>query len=385
MDTTILRKRFKEQFNNTGDLFFAPGRINLIGEHTDYNGGFVLPGAVDKGITVEISPNGSRTVKVLAIDINPQRNYAEFDLDSSFQPEQHWAGYVFGVCMEMQKRGIKVGGFDAAFSGDVPLGAGMSSSAALESAFAVAINKLFASNLVDRFELAKIGQATEHNYCGIKCGIMDQFASLFGKENCLIRLDCRSMEYEYFPFDPKGYKLVLINSGVKHTLGTEYNDRRESCERIVEFISKSYPHVESLRDVSINMLKAIKNEVDATDYVRAKYIIEEKERVLDVCNALKEGNYELVGKKMYETHWGLSRDYTVSCDELDYLVTLAQENGVTGSRIMGGGFGGCTINLVRDTLENSFISLAKRQFCKKYGQAPAIHRIVISGGAKQIK
>lgn len=384
MDTTILRKRFKEQFNNTGDLFFAPGRINLIGEHTDYNGGFVLPGAVDKGITVEISPNGSRIVKVLAIDISPKNNYAEFNLDSSFQPEQHWANYVFGVCMEMQKRGIKVGGFDAAFSGDVPLGAGMSSSAALESAFAVAINKLFASNLLDRFELAKIGQATEHNYCGIKCGIMDQFASLFGKENCLIRLDCRSMEYDYFPFDPKGYKLILINSGVKHTLGTEYNDRRESCEKIVEMMSKSYPHVESLRDVTLNMLKTIKDEADETDYKRAKYIVEEKERVLDVCNALNEGNYELVGKKMYETHWGLSRDFTVSCEELDFLVTLAQENGVTGSRIMGGGFGGCTINLVRDTLENSFISLAKRQFFKKYGQAPTIHPIVISEGAKQI-
>jgi galactokinase len=384
MDTTILRKRFKEQFNNTGDLFFAPGRINLIGEHTDYNGGFVLPGAVDKGITVEISPNGSRIVKVLAIDISPKSNYAEFDLDSSFQPEQHWAGYVFGVCMEMQKRGIKVGGFDAAFSGDVPLGAGMSSSAALESAFAVAINKLFASNLLDRFELAKIGQATEHNYCGIKCGIMDQFASLFGKENCLIRLDCRSMEYDYFPFDPKGYKLVLINSGVKHTLGTEYNDRRESCEKIVEMMSKSYPHIESLRDVSLNMLKTIKNEADETDYKRAKYIIEEKERVLDVCNALNDGDYELVGKKMYETHWGLSHDFTVSCEELDYLVTIAQENGVTGSRIMGGGFGGCTINLIRDTLESSFISLAKRQFCKKYGQAPTIHNIIIGGGARQI-
>lgn len=384
MDTTILRKRFKEQFNNTGDLFFAPGRINLIGEHTDYNGGFVLPGAVDKGITVEISPNGSRIVKVLAIDISPKSNYAEFDLDSSFQPEQHWAGYVFGVCMEMQKRGIKVGGFDAAFSGDVPLGAGMSSSAALESAFAVAINKLFASNLLDRFELAKIGQATEHNYCGIKCGIMDQFASLFGKENCLIRLDCRSMEYDYFPFDPKGYKLVLINSGVKHTLGTEYNDRRESCEKIVEMMSKSYPHIESLRDVSLNMLKTIKNEADETDYKRAKYIIEEKERVLDVCNALNDGDYELVGKKMYETHWGLSHDFTVSCEELDYLVTIAQENGVTGSRIMGGGFGGCTINLIRDTLESSFISHAKRQFCKKYGQAPTIHNIIIGAGARQI-
>lgn len=213
---------------------------------------------------------------------------------------------------------------------------------------------------------------------------MDQFASLFGKENCLIRLDCRSMEYDYFPFDPKGYKLLLINSGVKHTLGTEYNDRRESCEKIVEMMSKSYPHVESLRDVSLNMLKTIKDEADETDYKRAKYIIEEKERVLDVCNALNDGDYELVGKKMYETHWGLSRDYTVSCEELDFLVTLAQENGVTGSRIMGGGFGGCTINLVRDTLENSFISLAKRQFFKKYGQAPTIHPIVISEGAKQI-
>lgn len=383
MDTSTLRNRFREQFGTSGDLYFSPGRINLIGEHTDYNGGFVFPGAVDKGITIEIYRNGSRKVCLLALD-QKENNYVEFTLDDTSKPEEHWACYVFGVCKELQKHGVSLGGFNAAITGDVPSGAGMSSSAALESVFAFALNTMFAGGRVDKFELAKIGQATEHNYCGVKCGIMDQFASVFGRKGCLMRLDCRSLEYEYFPFDPQGYKLVLANSMVKHTLGNEYNERRESCEKAVGLMNEQFGRVETLRDANYQMLDAVKEGLTDDDYRRAKYILDEKERVLAVCDALNEGNYELVGQKMYETHWGLSHDYTVSCPELDFLVETAQECGVTGSRIMGGGFGGCTINLVRDTVCDKFISKVKREYARKYGIIPEIYQVVIGDGAHKL-
>ena len=384
MDTAILRNRFREQFGTSGDLYFSPGRINLIGEHTDYNGGFVFPGAVDKGITIEIYRNGSRKVCLLALD-RKDDSYLEFSLDDTEKPSVHWACYIFGVCKELEKRGVTLGGFNAAFTGDVPLGAGMSSSAALESVFAFALNTMFAGGRVDKFELAKIGQATEHNYCGVNCGIMDQFASVFGREGCLIRLDCRSLEYEYFPFDPKGYTLVLIDSCVKHMLGNEYNERRESCEKAVAAIATQWIGVESLRDADYAMLDSVKDLLTDTDYRRAKYVLDEKERVLAVCDALNEGNYELVGQKMYETHWGLSRDYTVSCPELDFLVETAQECGVTGSRIMGGGFGGCTLNLVRETLYDKFISKATREYSRKFGITPKVYRVVIGDGSRKLQ
>ena len=384
MDTAILRNRFREQFGTSGDLYFSPGRINLIGEHTDYNGGFVFPGAVDKGITIEIYRNGSRKVCLLALD-QKDNNYVEFTLDDTSKPEEHWACYIFGVCKELEKRGITLGGFNAAITGDVPLGAGMSSSAALESAFAFALNTMFAGGRVDKFELAKVGQATEHNYCGVKCGIMDQFASVFGRKGCLMRLDCRSLEYEYFPFDPQGYKLILINSLVKHSLGNEYNERRESCEKAVALMNEQFGRVETLRDANYQMLDAVKDKLTDDDYRRARYVLDEKERVLAVCDALNEGNYELVGQKMYETHWGLSRDYTVSCPELDFLVETAHECGVTGSRIMGGGFGGCTINLVRDTISDKFISKAKREYARKFGIIPEIYQVVIGDGSRKLQ
>ena len=383
MDTSTLRNRFREQFGTSGDLYFSPGRINLIGEHTDYNGGFVFPGAVDKGITVEIYRNGSRKVCLLALD-RKDDGYQEFSLDDTEQPSVHWTCYIFGVCKELEKRGVTLGGFNAAFTGDVPLGAGMSSSAALECAFAFALNTMFAGGRVDKFELAKIGQATEHNYCGVKCGIMDQFASVFGREGCLIRLDCRTLEYEYFPFDPEGYKLVLIDSCVKHMLGTEYNERRESCEKAVALMNEQFGGVETLRDANYQMLEAVKADLTDDDYRRAKYILDEKERVLAVCDALNEGNYELVGKKMYETHWGLSRDYTVSCPELDFLVETAQACGVTGSRIMGGGFGGCTINLVRETLYDKFVSKATREYSRKFGVIPKVYDVTIGDGSRKL-
>jgi galactokinase len=291
---------------------------------------------------------------------------------------------VFGVCRELIKRGVAVKGFDSAFAGDVPLGAGMSSSAALESTYAFALNDIFNGN-VDKFELAKVGQATEHLYVGVNCGIMDQFASLFGKAGSLIRLDCRSLEYEYFPFDPQGYRLVLVDSVVKHELASSaYNARRQSCEAVVAALQKNYPAVKHLRDANPDMLKAIKNNVSAEDYKRAEYVVAEIQRVLDVCDALQKGDYETVGQKMYETHHGMSKLYEVSCEELDFLNGIAKESGVTGSRVMGGGFGGCTINLVKDELYDNFINTAKEAFKAKFKYSPKVYDVVISDGSRKL-
>ncbi len=373
-----IRKDFKERFGTEGTLYASAGRINLIGEHTDYNGGVVFPGAIDKVIMAEIKPNGLRKVRVYSMDI---AEYVEFGLDENDAPVQGWARYVFGICREILKRGGKVNGFDAVFAGDVPLGAGLSSSAALESCFAFALNDLFNDNSIDKFELARIGQSTEHNYCGVNCGIMDQFASVFGRKGNLMRLDCRSMEYGYFPFNPADYRLVLVDSRVKHELkDSPYNRRRESCERVAGRLG-----LDTLRDATMEMLDGVKGDISAEDYSRAKFVIEEKERVLAVCDALEAGDYDTVGRKMYETHRGLSRDYEVSCVELDFLNDVAKEIGVTGSRIMGGGFGGCTINLVRNDLHDIFIKEAVSRFREKYGHEPRIYDVVISDGARRVE
>ena len=378
MNVNLINEKFYDRFAAHGELFTSPGRVNLIGEHTDYNGGFVFPGAIDKGMVAEIKLNGTDKVRAYSVDLE---DYAEFGLNEEDAPEASWARYIFGVCREIQKRGGKIAGFDTAFSGDVPLGAGMSSSAALESTFANALNELF-SLRIDRFELARIGQSTEHNYCGVKCGIMDQFASIFGKAGHLMRLDCRSMEFEYFPFDPEkhGYKVVLLDSVVKHELvGSPYNDRRASCERAAAMLGQEF-----LRGATMAQLDAIKDKISEEDYKRARYVIGEEQRVLDVCEALKRDDYETVGERMYETHWGMSRDYEVSCEELDFLATVAKECGVTGSRIMGGGFGGCTINLVKSELYDSFIAAAKSRFKEKYGHEPKVYAVVISDGARRL-
>ena len=368
---------FESRFGGHGAVYASAGRINLIGEHTDYNGGFVFPGAIDKVIMAEIRPNDTDTVRVFSIYID---EYTEFGLNEADAPKQSWARYIFGVCREILKRGGNVHGFDAVFAGNVPLGAGLSSSAALESCFAFAINDLFNNNQIDKFELARIGQSTEHNYCGVNCGIMDQFASVMGKAGHLMRLDCRSMEFEYFPFCPENHSLVLIDSRVKHELAdSPYNKRRASCERVAKRLG-----IETLRDADMDMLNAIKTDITAEDYFRAKFVIEEKERVLTVCDALVNGDYETVGRCMYETHAGLSKDYEVSCEELDYLNDVARECGVTGSRIMGGGFGGCTINLVENDKMDKFVEEAKKRFNEKYGHEPKVYPVVISDGAHKV-
>ena len=381
MNTQAIRDKFASLYGEAGTLYTSPGRINLIGEHTDYNGAFVFPGAIDKAMIAEIRPNGTDRIRAFALDLGEA---AEFGLKEEDAPQQSWARYIFGVCREIQKRGGKIAGFDTVFAGDVPLGAGMSSSAALESTFAFALDDLFSLGLT-KWDMAKIGQATEHNYCGVKCGIMDQFASVFGKAGKLLRLDCKSFEYEEHPFDPKGYCLLLVDSCVKHELASSaYNKRRESCERVVATLAKRYPEVKFLRDASFAQLEEVKNEVCEEDYKRAAYVIGEVERVLTVCEALDKGDYQTVGEKMYETHHGMSKLYEVSCEELDFLNDLAREFGVTGSRVMGGGFGGCTINLLKEELHDSFIAEVKKRYEAKYGIQPKFYDVVISDGARRL-
>lgn len=385
MDIEFVRSRFIKHFDGmTGNIYHSPGRINLIGEHTDYNGGFVFPGAVAQGVMAEVRPNGTDTVMAYSIDL---KDRVEFKVDDPEGPKATWARFIYGMVREFKELGVDVKGFNIAFAGDVPLGAGMSSSAAMESCFGCALNDLFANNSISKWDIVLAGQATEHKYIGCNCGIMDQFASVFGKEGKLMRLDCRSREFEYFPFDPKGYKLVLLNSCVKHELaGSPYNDRRNSCENVAKAVQAKHPErtIETLRDCSWEDLEEVKAEVSAEDIQRATFVLGEKDRVLGVCDALQTGDYEKVGELMYATHNGLSKDYEVSCEELDYLNDIAKENGVTGSRIMGGGFGGCTINLVKDELYDQFVADAKQKFCAKYGHEPKVYDVVIGDGSRKI-
>ena len=382
MDTRIIEEKFKSLFGDNYMVYTSPGRVNLIGEHTDYNGGFVFPGAIDKGIYAAINPNGTDKVHAYSADYNEQ---VEFGMNEEDAPKESWARYIFGVCREMKKRGFEPKGFDTVFVGDVPLGAGMSSSAALESTFANALNEIFNLN-IDRFELARIGQSTEHNYCGVKCGIMDQFASVFGKKGHLMRLNCATMKFEYFPFNPEGYKVVLLDTVVKHELASSaYNKRRESCENACAHIKARHPEVNFLSDATMAMLEEVKSEISEEDYKRAVYVIGEKQRVLDVCEALEKGDYDTVGDRMFGTHYGMSKEYEVSCEELDFLNDVAKQCGVTGSRVMGGGFGGCTINLVKEELYDNFIATAKKEYLAKFNREPKVYDVVISDGARRIK
>ena len=379
--TTVTQDIFNRYFGYAPAMTVqAPGRVNLIGEHTDYNDGFVLPCAIDYQTVISCAKRDDRKVRVIAADYDNQQD--EFSLDAPFEshPTMMWSNYVRGVLKYLQIRNPNFGGADLVISGNVPQGAGLSSSASLEVAVGQAFQALYDLPL-DGVQLALNGQEAENKFVGCNCGIMDQFASVFGKKGNLIRLDCRSLEYAYFPFDPKGYKLVLLDSRVKHELvGSPYNDRRASCERVAKMLGQEF-----LRGATMEQLDAIKDKISEEDYKRARYVIGEEKRVLDVCEALEKGDYETVGERMYETHWGMSKDYEVSCEELDFLATVAKECGVTGSRIMGGGFGGCTINLVKDELYDNFIATAKKRFNEKYGHEPKVYEVVISDGSRRLE
>ena len=376
IDTNTLLQQFGSRFGGDGGAYFAPGRINLIGEHTDYNGGFVFPGAVDCGISVVMRPNGGSVVNLYAADLDRE---CGFDIEDEKGPTDINFRYVYGVVREMMAAGVDIKGFDAIYGGDVPLGAGMSSSAALECCFAFALNDTYDGGL-DCMALARIGQVTEHKYVGVKCGIMDQFASMHGRSCSLMRLDCNSGEFDYFPWNPDDYRLVLVNSCVKHELvGSPYNERRVSCERVSQMAG-----VENLRYCNWDKLETLKPQLSEVDYRRARYVLGEVDRVLVVGEALQRGDYDEVGRQMYLTHEGLSKDYEVSCAELDFLVDEASRLGVSGARLMGGGFGGCTINLVRNDRCDNFLKEVQKNYRERFGVDCKPIAVTIGDGARRL-
>jgi galactokinase len=342
-----VKEKFRSVFAESNPLIVrSPGRVNLIGEHTDYNHGFVLPAAINKAIYMAVSRRSDDELHLVSLDLDRQyTGSAKKVVPSSL----HWPDYILGVVQQIQALGHELGGFNCVFGGDIPLGAGMSSSAALECATAFAVNQLFGLGL-DPMAMVKLAQRAENVFVGVQCGIMDQFASMFGKRNHVIRLDCQSLEYAYVPFDTAGIRIVLLDTNVKHSLASsEYNTRRQQCEAGVKMIQAHHPEVKSLRDVSMDMLKAYVAPVDALVNQRCEYVVEEIARLLAATKDLERGDIASFGEKMFETHDGLSRKYAVSCPELDFLVDQVKDDpSVIGSRMMGGGFGGCTINLVKE-------------------------------------
>lgn len=376
-----LRRQFRELYNNDPLVIAAPGRVNLIGEHTDYNEGFVLPGAVDKKMYVAMAENHSDQINVFANQFN--ESYS-FQL-TGIEPVNGWMNYLLGVTYHILDRGKTLRGVDVIIDGDVPVGAGMSSSAALTSAYGFALNELFGLGF-SRMDLAFIGQKTEHTFVGVMCGIMDQFASLHGKAGHLMRLDCRSLNYSYVPFDFPDYNIVLVNSMVSHSLaGTEYNVRRQQCEEGVSILKKHYPHIHSLRDVSLEVLELHRAELPAIVYDRCWYVVSEEQRLLKGCEALQRGDLATFGRMMQATHQGLSKQYSVSCTELDFLAERAGFiEGVVGARMMGGGFGGCTINIVKKDVVPVFTEKIQRAFEQLFRKVPYVYVTQIEDGAKAI-
>ncbi|MBA9079317.1 galactokinase [Rufibacter quisquiliarum] len=357
--------KFKELYKAEPVVVRSPGRVNLIGEHTDYNEGFVLPAAVNKEIYFALAPNGTNSLRAYAFDLEES---AEFDLNQVQPSDIAWANYLLGVVAQLQKAGYEVKGFDVVFGGNVPIGAGMSSSAAVECGLAYGLNYLFAYG-IEKFKLVKMAQKAEHEYADVMCGIMDQFASMFGKHNHVVKLDCRSLEYQYYPFNIADYRIVLCDTQVKHSLASsEYNTRRKECETGVAILQQHYLQVKSLRDVNLEMLQRHQPEFDPVVYKRCKYVVEENLRVEEACADLERGDLEAFGQKMNASHQGLQHDYEVSCPELDFLADAANKSGAAlGSRMMGGGFGGCTINLVKLEELNNFTAQMTLAYQQQFG------------------
>lgn len=376
-----IRKKFVERFGREPLLVSSPARVNLIGEHTDYNQGFVLPGAVDKKMYVAIAINDSDTINAYANEFDETFSFSVNDM--KIVMKEGWSSYILGVAYFVRERCHNIRGVDVLIDGNVPVGAGMSSSAALCSAFGYALNTLFECNL-SRMDLAYIGQLTEHKFVGVMCGIMDQFASLHGKAGNVMKLDCRSMEFEYIPFDFPDHKIVMVNSMVKHSLaGTEYNIRRQQCEQGVAIMKKYIPEAKTLRDIPLDKLMEHKDEIPEEVFTKCYFILTENQRLLEGCKLLADGDLTGFGKLMFETHNGLSKLYKVSCAELDFLAETAHTfDGVTGTRMMGGGFGGCTINLVRKDRADEFAAFIKDAYQKHFGKVTETYITQIEDGTK---
>ncbi len=369
-----VKAKFLSTFNAEPMLIFSPGRINIIGEHTDYNGGFVFPAAVDKGIYAAIQKSNSGSCTAIALDLE---STIDFELDK-LKPskEGSWENYVFGVVAEIQNRNKVVGNFNIIFKGDIPGGAGMSSSAALENSVVFGLNELFNLGLT-KTEMILISQKAEHNYVGVNCGIMDQYASMFGIKNNALLLDCRTIEAKPYEIDFKDHQLILINTNVKHSLSdSAYNDRRSACESIAKLLD-----IETLREATEADLEKVVDQVTPENYQKALYVIQEIERTQKAAKAIEENDLETLGALIYASHNGLQHQYKVSCSELDFLVDQAKKNkSVLGARMMGGGFGGCTINLIARDEVKAFAESASKAYKNKFDKECSVYFIELAEG-----
>jgi len=381
-DIERLHKLFHQLYHTDPIIVRAPGRINLIGEHTDYNNGFVLPATIDKAIYVGVSKRADNKIHLHAEEYN--ENYFT-DLENLRQSKFHWSAYVLGVVEQLQKRNYSLTGFNIIVDGDVPVGAGMASSAAIECATAFGLNELFGLG-ISKLDMVKIAQKAEQEFVGLQCGIMDMFTCMFGKKDNVICLDCRSYEYEYFPFHQEGIKIVLLDTSIKHSLASsEYNTRRKQCEEGVALIQQHLPEVQSLRDVSIEMLDTYVAH-NKTVYNRCRFVVEEIDRLLAACGDLQRNDIKSFGKKMYATHKGLSKLYEVSCAELDIMVDLVKhDRSVIGARMMGGGFGGCTINIVKENAVEELIYNTRNKYRERTGMNLNAYIAVIEQGANLVE
>ncbi|MDX6181067.1 galactokinase [Flavobacterium sp. Fl-77] len=384
MNTTLIQTTtafFEKAFGSTPEkLVLSPGRINIIGEHIDYNDGYVLPAAIDKVICFAFEKNNTTKSRIIAIDLNE-----EFEVDLTKEillSDVVWTNYILGVIKQLQGNGFLFEGFNCVFSSNIPIGSGLSSSAALECGMIFGIKELF-DLTIEKKDIAILGQKAEH-WVGINCGIMDQFSSVHGLENKVIKLDCNTLEFEYHNADFQDYSVVLFDSNVKHSLFTsEYNTRRNECEEGLSIIKKHFPEIKSFRDCSEDQLLSIKDEMTTTIFKRIHYVIKEISRVIKACEALDKGNIKLLGQLLFETHEGLSKEYEVSCNELDMLVDTAKEdNSIIGSRMMGGGFGGCTINFIKKGHENDVKNKFSFHYLNTFGINLKFYDIKISNGTQ---
>ncbi|WKK58283.1 galactokinase [Sphingobacterium sp. BN32] len=379
----ILETRFKEVFGKNPDLIVkSPGRINIIGEHTDYNEGFVLPAAIDKAIYVAVGKREDNLINLYAEDF--KAHYA-IALKGIAPTELSWPNYILGVVQQIKDKELSLSGFDLYIDGDIPVGAGLSSSAAVECATGYALNELYGLSL-HRVEIAKMGQLAEHTYAGVMCGIMDQFASVLSKAGHVIRLDCRDLSYTYVPLDLGDHELVLLNTNVKHALASSaYNDRRHACEHAVSLVQAKYPEVKSLRDVNLSQLDELVKPVSPAAYLKARFVLEENERLNKACEALQTGDITALGEQLFLAHEGLSKDYEVSCAELDYLVEQAKQfEQVKGARMMGGGFGGCTINIVEKGFGNQLVDALSKGYRSRFDLELTAIFVAIDNGTEVV-
>lgn len=379
-----ITNEFNSRFQDEYILVKSPGRVNLIGEHTDYNNGFVLPAAVDKSIVLAMNPNETDEARFHAFD--KSETYSADISGPINKSDLGWPNYLLGVVDQLRKLGHKVHGFDCVFGGNVPIGAGMSSSAALDGGVLYGLAQLFDLE-IPPVKMAQIAQKAENEFVGVQCGIMDQFASLNGKKDHVLKLDCRSLDYEYYPFDHKNVQIVLCDTGVRRELASsEYNVRRSQCEQGVATLQDFDPEINSLRDVELEFLLLHEEDLDPTIFKRCKYVIKENKRVLQACLDLNNDELSSFGERMFQSHLGLRYEYEVSCEELDTLVDIARGmKGVYGCRMMGGGFGGCTINLVEDKYLDTFTEQIQRKYFKAIGDEINIYKTRVSGGTRLLK